>query len=81
MTSEIPDWEELPEEIPPEQLQRKWLEREHFEKKFLVCPGCQQEAPAENLTCIFCGVPLTDNTGLLGCLIGSFKKLFRWKKN
>ena len=80
MPTDIPDWEELPEETPPEQLQRKWVEREHFGKKFAVCPACQKEVPAENLTCIFCEVPLTEDTGLLGRLISGFKSLFRWKK-
>ncbi len=82
MTAETPDWEELPEEMPPEQLQRKWVERDYFGQKFVLCPDCRKEVPAENLTCIFCGAVLAqEDTGLLGRLLGGFKRLFRWKKS
>jgi len=80
MNEEISDWEELPEEDPPEKLQRKWDEEAYGEKRFSLCPACRKEVPTENLTCIFCGVPVNENTGLLGSLASGFKRLFWWGK-
>ncbi len=77
VNEDLKDWEQLPEEMPPEKLVRKWVERDHFGKKFALCPSCQKEVPAENLTCIFCGARICENSGLLGNLLGWFKRLFR----
>lgn len=80
MPEEIPEWENLPEETPPEKLQRKWVKRDYFEKKTVVCPSCQNEVPADNLNCLFCGERVCEDSGLLGKLLAGFKNLFRSPK-
>ncbi len=68
------DWEKHEEENPPENLRRKWIEREYFGKdKTVRCGTCKKFVPAENLECLFCGATMNHDTGLLG-------KILRWIK-
>lgn len=69
------DWEGG-EENPPENLKRKWVEREYFGKEMVPCPACKKFVPAENLTCLFCGVPTDLDTGLLGKILKWIKGFF-----
>jgi hypothetical protein len=71
------DWEEIEEENAPENLKRKWIEREHFQKKPVACPLCGKSAASDSLTCLFCGAYVFEDTGLLGKLLKWFKKMFR----
>lgn len=71
------DWEEMEEENPPENLRRKWIEREYFGKETVVCPSCQKHVPSECIDCIFCGKQVYFDSGLLGKILKWFKDLFR----
>ncbi len=70
------DWEEPKEEVPSENLKRKWIEREYFGKETVRCPRCEKFVPAENLTCLFCGETLSYDTGALGKILKWIKGLF-----
>ena len=69
------DWEQE-DENPPENLKRKWIEREYFGKETVPCPACKKFVPTENLTCLFCGAPISYDTGILGKILKWIKKLF-----
>lgn len=66
------DWE-VKDEDPPEELKRKWVEREHFGKRTVECPACKKAVPSESVSCLFCGAGIPHDTGLLG-------KVLRWLK-
>ena len=71
------DWDPDREETPPENLKRKWIEREYFGKETQRCPTCGKYVPAESLTCMFCGGGVTHDTGLLGRIIGWLKSILK----
>ena len=71
------EWDEIEEETPPENLQRKWIVREYFGKKKVLCGACQKEVPAENMTCLYCGALMVHDTGLLGRILNAIKGLFK----
>ena len=73
---ELKEWENPPEENPPENLKRKWIEREYFGNK-TACPACGNQVPAENITCLFCGAQASQDSGPLGKILQWFKGLFR----
>lgn len=74
------DWE-MKDEEPPEQLRRKWEREEDRGPQTVVCSSCKKETPAENLTCVFCGMKLTGNQDSTSCPVKCFftwvKRLFR----
>ena len=73
---EVPEWESQ-EENPPENLKRKWIEREYFGKETVQCPACQKKVPADNLICLFCGAAIDFDTGVLGKILKWIKGFFR----
>ncbi len=70
------DWE-LKDEEPPQRLQKKWDREETAEPKLIVCSSCKKEAPAKNLTCIFCGAALSHESGPVTYFLSRFKRLFK----
>ena len=70
------DWE-IKEEEPPETLRRKWEREEAAGPKALLCPSCQKETPAENLTCVFCGAVILPEFCPLTCAFNWIKRLFK----
>ncbi len=76
MNEEEPkDWERE-EENPPENLKRKWVEREYFGRETSQCRACKKFVPSENLTCLFCGSALHFDSGVLGKILRWLKSLF-----
>jgi hypothetical protein len=72
------DWDPEKEENPPENLKRKWIEREYFGKDEVAkCEACGKFVPADTLTCLFCGGSIPHDTGLLGKIIRWLKSCFR----
>ena len=69
------DWE-IEDEEPPEKLQRKWNEEELSSKETVVCPACRKRVPRENLTCIFCGARVFQDSGFLGKILAWLKRIF-----
>ena len=70
------DWEEIEEENAPENLKRKWIVEEHFQKKPIPCPSCGRPAASDSVTCLFCGAYVCEDTGFLGKLLKWLKKIF-----
>ena len=70
--NEPKDWE-AEDENPPENLKRKWVEREYFGKKMVVCPSCHKPASSDSVSCPFCGAQIFHDSGLLG-------KILKWIK-
>jgi len=70
------DWE-IKDEKPPERLQKKWDEEEAKEPRRVVCPSCKKETSTENLTCIFCGATLTQESCPSSCFLTWIKHLFK----
>lgn len=77
MNDEINDWEKPEDENPPENLKRKWIEREYFGKKFVECPHCKKQVPSETIDCVLCGKQIYYDSGLLGNILKWFKGLFQ----
>ena len=72
------EWEEeREEEDAPENLKRKWIERDYFGKETVECPACKKFVPASSVTCLFCGAQVFHDSGLLGKLLEWFKRLFK----
>lgn len=70
------DWE-IQDEEPPESLRRKWDEEETQEKKPVICPSCKKETSSSNLTCIFCGTTLLQDSCPIHGFLTWMKRLFR----
>ncbi len=70
------DWEAIEKENPPENLKRKWIVDEHFQKKAIACPSCGKPVTSDGMTCLFCGAYVCEDTGFLGKLLKCFKKMF-----
>lgn len=71
-----PDWQPPEEENPPENLKRKWIEREYFGKETLECPFCHKHVPADTIDCIFCGKRMYYESGLMGKILYWVKRIF-----
>lgn len=67
---------EMEDEDPPENLKRKWIEREYFGKKTASCPSCGKIVPSEGLTCLFCGAEIFHDSGLLGKILKWIRGIF-----
>jgi len=74
---ELKDWEKIREEDVPENLKRKWIVEEHFQRKVIPCPSCGKLTERSNLTCLFCGTYVNEDTGFLGKCLNWFKRIFR----
>lgn len=72
------EWE-IKDEEPPPRLQKKWEQEEASGAGTVICPSCKKETPAGNLTCIFCGAALTQDSCPVSCLWSWIKRFF--KKN
>lgn len=70
------DWE-IQDEDPPERLQKKWEREEARGPRMAVCPSCKKETSAENLTCIFCGTAIPQESGPVRCFLTWVKRLFK----
>ena len=70
------DWE-LKDEEPPDRLQKKWEQEEDSDPGRIVCPSCKKEAPAGNLTCIFCETVLPQGSCPISCFFSWIKRLFK----
>ena len=69
MAEEIPEWEEIDEEIPPPSLEKKWEAEEREGIKAVSCPGCGKLNRGDALNCIYCDQKLIYDSGFLGWLI------------
>jgi len=74
------DWE-IKDEEPPEQLQKKWEREEAAGSRTIVCPSCKKETSSENLSCIFCGSPILQESCPFRCLLTWIKRLFKEKNS
>lgn len=70
---ELKDWE-IPDEIPPERLQKKWESEEMEEKPAVTCKACQKRVPASIFKCIYCGAQVFQDSGILGKILKWFRK-------
>ena len=70
---ELKDWE-VEDENPHENLARKWVEREYFDKKTVDCPYCRKAVPSDSVSCLYCGAQIFQDSGLLG-------RIFKWIKS
>jgi hypothetical protein len=70
------DWE-IKDEEPPEALKRKWEREETTGPKAVLCRSCKKETPAENLTCIFCGAMILQESCRVSCFLRWVKRLFK----
>jgi hypothetical protein len=66
------DWE-IKDEEPPGALKRKWEREEGTGPKTVLCPFCEKETPAENLTCVFCAAVILPES----CFLKWIKRLFK----
>ena len=69
------DWE-IEDEEPPEKLRRKWIEDGLSSRETVDCPACRKKLPRESLTCLFCGAPVYQDSGILGKILKWIKKVF-----
>jgi len=63
---EIPDWEEMEEEVPPPALEKKWEREEREESGVVSCPACDKLNRKDALSCIYCDERLAVDSGFLG---------------
>ncbi len=72
---EAKDWE-IEDENPPENLKRKWIVREYFGKKTVICSSCKKSVPSEGISCILCGAQIYQDSGVLGKILKWVKGIF-----
>lgn len=70
------DWE-LKDEEPPESLRRKWDRDGAPDRGTVICPACNKETPAGNLTCIYCASPISQGNCPIGCFLSWIKRLLK----
>lgn len=63
------DWEPVPDEIPPDKLQKKWDGEEYAAQPAVVCSSCKINLPPDSFRCLHCGARVFKDSGLLGKII------------
>ncbi len=60
------DFLPVPEEVPPENLRKKWEKEEFAGKETVQCRHCGKWVPKENMTCLYCREKIFYESGPLG---------------